>query len=77
VRQFAIIAMIIALLPASAYAQQRALTARTDSEQKHDAAVDKDYQDTLKRMKAQGQSTKADPWQTVRPSPAADNSPKR
>jgi hypothetical protein len=75
VRQFAIAAMMIVLLPASAYAQ-RSVTARTESEQKRDAAVDREYQDTLKRMKAREQATKTDPWQTVRP-PTADNTTKR
>jgi hypothetical protein len=76
VRQFAIAAMMIVLLSASAYAQERALTARTDSEKKHDAAVDREYQDTLKRLKIRDQSNKADPWQTVR-QPADDKTTKR
>jgi len=76
VRQFAIVAIMIVLLPASAYAQERAVTARTESEKKHDAAVDQEYQDTLKRMKVHEQSSKKDPWQTVR-SPTDDKTTKR
>jgi hypothetical protein len=66
--------MMIVVLPALAYAEERRgpPTARTDSEMKRDAAVDKEYQETIRRMKLHEQPAKADPWQTVRP-PAADN----
>jgi len=75
VRRLAIAVVMIVLLPVFAYAEERQgpPTARTESEKKRDAAVDKDYQDAIKRMKVHEQSTKTDPWQTVRP-PAADNS---
>jgi len=68
VKKFAIAAMMIVLLPASAYAQRKGpVTARTDLELKNDAAIDKDYQDTLKRT-SNKKPVKQDPWQSVRPS---------
>jgi hypothetical protein len=75
VRRLAITVVMIVLLPVLAYAEERQgpPTARTESEKKRDAAVDKEYQDTIKRMKVHEQPPKTDPWQTVRP-PAADNS---
>ena len=59
--------MMIVLLPVSAYAQGQKgpLTARTDAELKNDAAIDKDYQDTMKRTSKK--AVKSDPWQSVRP----------
>ena len=75
VRRLAIAVVMIVLLPVLAYAEERQgpPTARTESEKKRDAAVDKEYQDTIKRMKVHEQLPKTDPWQAVRP-PAADNS---
>jgi hypothetical protein len=72
---------MIVVVPLFASAEERRgpPTARTDGEKKQDAVVDKEYQETIKRMKVHEQSIKPDPWQTVRP-PAADNgnnNPKR
>jgi hypothetical protein len=69
-----IAAVMIALFPVSAYAQQNKgpLTARTDKEMKEDKEIDKAYRDTMKRAGDNGQAAKSDPWQIVRPS-GADN----
>jgi hypothetical protein len=74
VKQFVITAIMIALLPTSAYSQQNKgpLTARTEKEMKEDKEIDKAYQDTMKRAGANGQAVKSDPWQTVRP-PGTDS----
>jgi hypothetical protein len=71
-RRVAIAAVMIALLPVSAYPQENAgpPTARTDREKKDDAAIDKAYQDAVKRTGNKGQAAKSDPWQTVRPAGA-------
>jgi hypothetical protein len=68
-RRFIFAAMMIVLLPASGYAQQNKgpATVRTDDEMKSDAAIDKAYQQTMKRTKDQAPSAKIDPWQVVRP----------
>jgi hypothetical protein len=67
-KKFAIVAILFALLPVSAYAQNQASpTARTDAEMKHDAEINKAYQDTIKRLGNSGQPANNDPWQTVRP----------
>jgi len=68
-KKFVIAAMIMALFPASAYAQQDKgpLTARTEKEMKEDKEIDKAYRDTMKRTGDNGQAAKSDPWQTVRP----------
>ncbi len=71
-RKFAIVAIMIALLPVSAFAEdyKGPATARTYSENKNDEAIDKAYQDTMKRMDPNGKSAKSDdPWQTIRPAP--------
>jgi hypothetical protein len=65
-KKFAIATMIITLLTVPAYSQQ-GITARTDKEKKEDAATEKAYEDTLKRVKSNGPAVKSDPWQTVRP----------
>jgi hypothetical protein len=68
-KRFAIATMIIAFLTVPAYSQQDngPITARTDKEKKADAAIEKAYEDTLKREKSNGPAVKSDPWQTVRP----------
>jgi hypothetical protein len=68
-KKFVIAAMIMALFPVSAYAQQDKgpLTARTEKEMKEDKEIDKAYRDTMKRTGDNGQAAKSDPWQTVRP----------
>jgi hypothetical protein len=73
-RKFVIAAMMMALLPASAYAQQSKgpLTARTEKEMKEDKDIDKAYRDAIKRNGGDGQAAKRDPWQTIRP-PDTDN----
>jgi hypothetical protein len=73
-RKFVIVALMIALLPVSAYAQKDKgpLTARTEKEMKDDKEIDKAYQDTMKRTKDNGQASRSDPWQTIRP-PGTDN----
>jgi hypothetical protein len=67
-KRFAIATMIIALTMI-AYSQQgnAQITARTDKEKKADAAIEKAYEDSLKREKSNGPAVKSDPWQTVRP----------
>ena len=72
-KQFAIASMMVVsfvLVPVSAFSQDEHKgppTARTDSELKNDAAIEKAYKDTLKRMGDSGTPVKADPWQDVRP----------
>jgi hypothetical protein len=76
-KKFVIAAILFVLLPVSAYAQnQDPPTARTDAEKKHDAEVNKAYQDALKRMGDSGQPANTDPWQSVRPAPATDSTKK-
>ena len=67
-KRFAIATMIIAL-SMFAYSQQgnAQITERTDKEKKADAAIEKAYEDSLKREKSNGPAVKTDPWQTVRP----------
>ncbi len=66
-----IIAVLIALLPAAAVAQNKGPpTVRSDYEKKQDADIDKQYRDARKRViGAPSQAASADPWQTVRPAP--------
>ena len=70
-RTVAITAMMIALLPASAYAQGDAppTSSRTDQQKKEDAEIEKAYQEMIKRSKgpAAPAPAKSDPWHTVRP----------
>jgi hypothetical protein len=72
-KRFAIATIIIALTMI-AYSQQGSaqLTARTDKEKKADAAIEKAYEDSLKRGKSNGPAVKSDPWQTIRPA-GSDN----
>lgn len=70
-RRLAIAALMIALLPATAYPQEEEqkgpMTARTDKQKKIDAEIDKAYQDAVKRQRDNGPAPKSDPWQTIRP----------
>ena len=65
-RTVVIAAMIIAFLPAVAYAQEHQKpTLRSDAQKKEDAEIEKAYEQVVKGRKAP--PTKYDPWQTVRP----------
>jgi hypothetical protein len=68
-RRLTIAAIMIALLPAPAYPQEgnAPITARTDKEKKADAAIEKAYEEALKRQGGNGPAAKSDPWQTIRP----------
>jgi hypothetical protein len=72
-KKLVIAALMIGLLPASAYSQaarprQGPLTARTEAEQKKDDEIDKAYQDQLKNPQFNKQSAKSsDPWGSIRP----------
>jgi len=64
-RTAAITALMIALMPAAAYAQeqeQQKPTRRTDEQKKEDAAIEKAYDQVMKGMKAQTPPSKYDPW---------------
>jgi hypothetical protein len=67
-KRFAIASIIIALTMIG-YSQQgnAQLTARTDKEKKADAAIEKAYEDSLKKQRINGPAVKSDPWQTIRP----------
>ena len=68
-KKFATATVIITLLTLPAYSQQgnAPITARTDKEKKEDAAIEKAYEDTLKKERSSGPAVKSDPWQTIRP----------
>jgi hypothetical protein len=69
-RRIAIAAMMCVLTPTFSYAQKSGPpTVRDDKEKKEDSAIDQAYRDAVKRTDT-GQSTKIDPWQTVRPVPS-------
>jgi hypothetical protein len=72
-KRFAIATMIVALTLV-AYPQRgnAQITERTDKEKKADAAIEKAYEDTVKREKSNGPAAKSDPWQTIRPA-GSDN----
>lgn len=76
-RSLTIAALMIALLPVSAYAEEQhgPATVRTDKEKKEDDAIDKAYRERMKYLGAGGQAVKTDPWQSVRP--AGGDSTKR
>jgi hypothetical protein len=61
---FAVATLIITLLTAPAYSQQGnpPLTARADKEKKEDAAIEKAYEDALKKERSSGPAVKSDPW---------------
>jgi hypothetical protein len=73
-RKFVIAALMIALLPVSAYAQKDKgpLTARTEKEMKDDKEIDRAYRETIRRTGGSGPAAKSDPWQTIRP-PGTDS----
>ena len=71
-RTIAIAAVMIALLPASAFAQT---TQRTDDQKKKDAEIQKAYEQVIRDTKSQAppaSNTKSDPWGNLRPA-ASDN----
>jgi len=69
--------MMIAILPVSAYAQDKGpLTVRSDAEKKKDAEIEKAYKDAIKRTGNDAKAAPSDPWQSVRPS-ATDNTKQR
>jgi hypothetical protein len=71
-----IVALMITLLPATAYSQkgsqptQPSPFERTAAQKKKDAEVEQAYQQSLKANKAQTPPAKIDPWQSVRPANA-------
>jgi hypothetical protein len=70
-RRLLISAIVVGLLPALGHAQEiqhgrmQSPGIKSDYEKKNDAALDKAYQETLKRT-GNGQAVKTDPWQAVR-----------
>ncbi len=71
-RRLVIAVIMMVLLPAAAYAQDKKdkgpLTVRTDEQMKKDAEIDKAYQEQLKREGGiKQQPVKVDPWQSMRP----------
>jgi hypothetical protein len=67
-----IVALMITLLPATAYSQRGQPTQpspfeRTAAQKKKDAEVEKAYQESLKANKPKTAPAKIDPWQSVRP----------
>jgi hypothetical protein len=70
-----LIALVATLLPAIAYAQDNKgpPTARSDSEKKRDAEIDKAYRDAIRNTSDSGKGVKTDPWQTIRPANSSDN----
>jgi hypothetical protein len=75
-RPFAIAAMMIALLPASAFAQQQQgpLTSRSDADKKTDAEIDEGYRKALKRTVITPAAPR-DPWGAVRPAGTSPDKP--
>jgi hypothetical protein len=74
-----IVALMLALLPVTAYSQKGSQSSgqpspfeRTAAQKKKDAEVEKAYQESLKSNKAQTPPAKIDPWQSVRPASAND-----
>jgi hypothetical protein len=62
-----IAAVMIALLPASAYAQEhQPATQRSDAEKRQDAEIEKAYEKVMKGVNAQTPRSRYDPWGTVR-----------
>jgi hypothetical protein len=71
-RKVAIAAVMIALLPAFAFAQT---TQRTDDQKKKDTEIEKAYEQVIRDTKSQApppSNTKSDPWGNLRPA-ASDN----
>jgi hypothetical protein len=76
-RALAVAALITALLPATAYAQEegeKPTSLRSKAQKKEDAEIEKAYQQMINRTKEQGQTKSApekyDPWQNLRAAPA-------
>jgi hypothetical protein len=75
-RALAIAALMTALLPATAYAQEgeKPTSLRSKAQKKEDAEIEKAYQDMMNRTKGQGPAKSApdkyDPWQNMRAAPA-------
>jgi len=73
-----IVALMITLLPATAYSQKGGQPSgptpfeRTAAQKKKDAEVEKAYQESLKANNAHAAPAKIDPWQSVRPANAND-----
>ncbi len=78
-RGLAIGAFMIALLPLTAYAQDKTpLEAERDEKKKQHIETEKEYQDTLKRLNASGApAAPVDPWQSVRPAPTTSDTTKK
>jgi hypothetical protein len=78
-RRLAIAAFMIALLPLTAYAQDKSpLQAQEDQEKQRRIETEKEYQDTIKRLKASSApAAPVDPWQSVRPAPSTTDTSKR
>jgi hypothetical protein len=74
-RKGVLAAVMIALLPMSAYAQENKgpPAGRTSLEKKQDAEIDSAYREAVKKTRDNGQAAKVDPWQTIRPSNSSDN----
>jgi hypothetical protein len=73
-RTFAIVAVILGLLSATAYSQQeeqKPTSLRSEAQKKEDVEIEKTYREMINRTKGQVKSApaKTDPWQSVRPSP--------
>jgi hypothetical protein len=70
-KKLLIFTILTGLLPASVHAQEiqhgrmQSPGIKSDYEKKNDAALDKAYQETLKRT-GQGHTVKTDPWGSVR-----------
>lgn len=71
-----IVALMITLLPATAYSQRGSQSQssgqpspfeRTEAQKKKDAEVERAYQQSLKANAAQTPPAKSDPWHSVRP----------
>ena len=74
-RRLTVAAVLLALLPLAASAQQHTqVTKRSDADKRRDAEIEKAYKDTIKRMDVSKPSTPVDPWQAVRQTPAASDS---
>ena len=77
-RRIAIAAIVLGLLPATAYSQeeqQQKPTLRTDAQKREDAEIEKAYKEMIGRTKGQAQPApaKPDPWQTVRPAAGGES----
>jgi hypothetical protein len=74
----AIAALMIALLPAVAYAQK---TQRSDADKKTDQEIERAYKDVMRATGSGGGATqapapKSDPWGTIRPTANDSNAKK-